>query len=100
MSPNEIEALERTVAGPDERAFEALHRLYQRLIEQFVSTRVDNRRQAQEITGRIFDHAWAHIGNYRWQDFSFHVWLMRIAKDHLPEPPPDQAERFPWEQGF
>ena len=31
--------------------------------------------------------AWEAIEHYRWQDFSFHVWILRIARDELDKEP-------------
>jgi DNA-directed RNA polymerase specialized sigma24 family protein len=33
----------------------------------------------------VFEHAWKTIDNYRWQDFSFHVWILRIAREELDQ---------------
>ena len=100
MRPDDIEELERKVARPDQQAFSSLHRAYAPLIERFVLTRVDSQTQSREITRRIFNQAWEHIQNYRWQDFSFQVWLLRIARDHVPEPPEDDPLRGSIRRGF
>jgi DNA-directed RNA polymerase specialized sigma24 family protein len=93
VRPEDIEELERRVARPDRQAFSALHRAYTPLLEHFVFTKVNSQGEAREITRHIFEQAWEHIERYRWQDFSFQVWLLRIAREHVPEPAEDDPMR-------
>jgi len=81
----EIESLERRVANPDVRAFDELEHAYTQLVQHFVFTKVENQARARTLTERVFQHAWEHIANYRWQDFSFHVWILRIARERVEE---------------
>src|SRR5262245_56944866 len=85
MSPSEFEVLERRVAVPDEAAFSQLHRAYERMVHFFVVSKVNSPRLADDITKSIFDRAWEHIERYRWHDWSFHVWVLRIAKEELDD---------------
>ena len=87
MRFEEIESLERRVANPDVHAFDELERAYARLVEHFIFTKVNSQGRARTITEKVFQHAWENIANYRWQDFSFHVWLLRIARDRIDEGP-------------
>src|SRR3954467_5786516 len=85
MAPSEFEQLERRVAQPDESAFSQLHRAYERVVHYFIVSKINNPRLADEITKKTFERAWEHVEQYRWQDWSFHVWIMRIAQDELKE---------------
>lgn len=87
MRFEEIESLERRVATPDVRAFDELERAYTQLVQHFIFTKVNSQGVARTVAERVFQHAWENIANYRWQDFSFHVWILRIAREQL-----DQAE--------
>jgi len=85
VSPAEFEELERRVADRDVRAFDELERAYTRLVEHFVFTKVGSLPRARDITEHVFQRAWEHIDRYPWRDFSFHVWILRIAKDEIDE---------------
>ena len=83
MRFEELQELEQRVANRDERAFEELERAYTRLVQHFIFTKTESQGRARALTERVFEHAWKAIENYRWQDFSFHVWILRIARDEL-----------------
>ncbi len=85
MAASEYEELERRVAQRDPRAFEELQRLYDRIVHFFVLSRVSSPRLADEIASEVFDRAWERVDRYRWQDWSFHVWVLRIAREQLDE---------------
>ena len=83
MRFEEIQELEQRVANRDERAFEQLERAYTHIVHHFIFTKTESQVRARSLTERVFEHAWEKIANYRWQDFSFHVWLLRIAREEL-----------------
>ena len=83
IGPEEMEQLERRVAERDHVAFSTLHHAYAELIQRFVFTKMGNQSLARDMTARIFDQAWERIDRYPWRDFSFHVWLLRIAREHV-----------------
>jgi DNA-directed RNA polymerase specialized sigma24 family protein len=83
----ELQSLEQRVANRDERAFEDLERAYTHLVQHFIFTKVENPVRARRLTEHVFEHAWKAIENYRWQDFSFHVWILRIAREEIGEEP-------------
>ncbi|HZT08752.1 MAG TPA: hypothetical protein VFC51_17140 [Chloroflexota bacterium] len=85
MDLAEFEELERRVAQRDRWAFSQLHKAYERTIHYFVLSKVSVPYVADQITARIFDRAWERIDRYRWQDWSFHVWILRIARDELAD---------------
>lgn len=83
MSPAEFEELERRVANRDQVAFSALEDAYTNLVRHFVFTKVGSLPRARDITEHVFERAWEHIDRYPWRDFSFHVWILRIARDEI-----------------
>ncbi|MSQ23938.1 MAG: hypothetical protein EXR58_05245 [Chloroflexi bacterium] len=83
LSSDDFESLERRVAEPDSSAFDTLHRAYAGLVHKFVSSKTPNPGLASEITSEVFKTAWEKIEAYRWQDFSFHVWILRVANHEL-----------------
>ena len=85
MRFEEIQELEQRVANRDERAFEELERAYTRLVQHFIFTKTESQTRARTVTERVFERAWKTIENYRWQDFSFHVWILRIAREELDQ---------------
>lgn len=85
MAPSDYEELERRVGERDPRAFAELHRAYERLVHYFIVSKVNSPRLADEITKAVFDRGWERIDRYRWQDWSFHVWVLRIAREELRE---------------
>ena len=87
MRFEDLESLEQRVANPDVRAFDELERAYTNLVQHFIFTKVESQGRARTLTERVFQHAWEHIANYRWQDFSFHVWILRIARERIDEEP-------------
>ncbi len=85
MSPAEFEEMERRVADRDAAAFSALEDAYTNLVRHFVFTKVGSLARARHITEHVFERAWEHIDRYPWRDFSFHVWILRIARDEIDE---------------
>lgn len=85
LSFEDFEALERRVAERDEAAFDTLHRAFQGLIHKFVSSKTPNPSLAWNITDDIFKAAWEKCDRYPWRDFSFHVWLLRLARKELDD---------------
>lgn len=83
MGPSDFEDLERRAVDRDERAFSELQRAYERLVHYFVLTKVGSPRVADTITSAVFERSWERIDRYRWQDWSFHVWILRIAQEEL-----------------
>ena len=79
----DFEALERRVAQRDEDAFESLHRAYAGLVHKFVSFHVHQPLLASSVTAAIFETAWEKCDRYPWRDFTFHVWLLRLARAEL-----------------
>lgn len=88
MRPEDFEELEKRVANRDAAAFQELERAYTHLVQHFVFTKVNSQVRARAMTEKVFEQAWEVIDRYPWRDFSFHVWLLRIARETI-----DRAER-------
>ena len=85
MRQEDFEELERRVANRDGAAFDALEDAYTNLVRHFVFTKVGSLARARDITEHVFERAWENIERYPWRDFSFHVWILRIARDEIDE---------------
>jgi len=83
MGTPDFEELERRVVQRDRAAFATLHRAYEDIIQLFLVSKLHDPRRARDLTAKVFDLAWKRIDRYPWRDFSFQVWLMRIARDEL-----------------
>jgi len=83
LSVEDFQELERRVADRDAAAFDTLHRAYQALVHKFVASKTSNHPLSLEITRQIFATAWEKIDRYPWRDFSFHVWILRLARREL-----------------
>ena len=80
MWRDDFEELERRVAQRDRMAFSALERAYTNIVNTFIVTKLGDPRAARTLTERTFKRAWDIIDRYPWRDFSFHVWILRIAR--------------------
>jgi DNA-directed RNA polymerase specialized sigma24 family protein len=83
--PIDFEELERRVVHRDRAAFTTLERAYTNIVNTFAVTKLGDQRAAREITERTFTRAWEIIDRYPWRDFSFHVWILRIAREEIDE---------------
>jgi DNA-directed RNA polymerase specialized sigma24 family protein len=88
----DFEELERRVATRDRTAFNELQRAYFSLLETFIISKTNDPRSSRDFTRRIFQLAWKRIDRYPWRDYSFHVWLQRIAREELEGGMPANAE--------
>jgi len=79
----DYEELEKRVASRDRAAFSALERAYTNIVNTFIVTKLGDQRAARTLTERTFTRAWDVIDRYPWRDFSFHVWILRIARDEV-----------------
>lgn len=62
--------------------------LYERHFHQvyaFVSRRVGNRAEAEDITSEVFEQALANLRRYEWRGIPFRAWLLRIASNALAD---------------
>jgi RNA polymerase sigma-70 factor (ECF subfamily) len=51
----------------------------------YVSRRVNNREEAQDLTGEVFHQALANLGRFEWRGVPFAAWLIRIAANAIAD---------------
>jgi RNA polymerase sigma-70 factor (ECF subfamily) len=71
------------VVQRDRSAFATLERAYEDVVYRFFLFKTNDRGLASRLTSDVFTTAWDSIERYPWRDFSFHVWILRIAKAKL-----------------
>jgi RNA polymerase sigma-70 factor, ECF subfamily len=69
-----VEAAQRDPARFAELYQANFHRVY-----AYVSSRVRERHEAEDIVSEVFHEALAHIREYEWRGVPFVAWLLRIA---------------------
>ena len=93
-----VEAAQR-----DPRRFGELYELHFHRIYAYVSRRVQNREEAEDITSDVFHHALAKLKQFEWRGAPFSAWLFRIAANAITDrwnrmararndPPPNDLE--------
>ena len=79
---------ERTLvsaAQADPARFGALYDRYVHRVYGFVSRRVGNRAEAEDITSAVFEQALAGLPKFEWRGVPFAAWLIRIASNALAD---------------
>jgi RNA polymerase sigma-70 factor, ECF subfamily len=79
---------ERTLiaaAQADPARFEELYDRYVQRVYGFVSRRVGNRAEAEDITSAVFEQALANLPRFEWRGVPFAAWLIRIAANALAD---------------
>ncbi len=80
-------------AKQDKEAFGSLYERYVDRIYKYVYYRTGNTADAEDLTARIFERAFNHIGNYRDQGVPFSAWLYRIAHNLVANWHRDRSKR-------
>jgi RNA polymerase sigma-70 factor (ECF subfamily) len=75
-----VEAAQR-----DPRRFGELYELNFHRVYAYVSRRVHNREEAEDITSDVFHHALAKLKQFEWRGTPFVAWLFRIAANALAD---------------
>jgi RNA polymerase sigma-70 factor, ECF subfamily len=75
-----VEAAQRDPARFAELYQANFHRVY-----AYVSSRVHNRHEAEDITSEVFHEALANIHKYEWRGVPFVAWLLRIASHGIAD---------------
>jgi len=70
-------------AQKDVRRFADLYELYFYRVYAYVSTRVKNREESEDITSEVFHRALIKIKTFEWRDVPFSAWLFRIAANSI-----------------
>ena len=81
----DLEDAERRASERDRTAFATLRHAYEDVVYRYFLFKTNNRALSSDLAVAVFDTAWESIDRYPWRDFSFHVWLLRIAKAKLIE---------------
>jgi RNA polymerase sigma-70 factor, ECF subfamily len=72
-------------AQADPARFGELYDRYVGRVYGFVSRRVGNRAEAEDITSAVFEHALASLPAFEWRGAPFAAWLIRIAANALTD---------------
>jgi RNA polymerase sigma-70 factor (ECF subfamily) len=75
-----VEAAQR-----DPRRFAELYELNFHRVYAYVSRRMQNREEAEDITSDVFHHALAKVKQFEWQGTPFVAWLFRIASNAIAD---------------
>ena len=60
-------------------AFDELYRRYSERIYRYIYPRVNNRNDAEDLTGQVFLKAWEGLPKYEQRSYPFTSWLYKIA---------------------
>ena len=72
-------------AQADPARFEDLYDRYVHRVYGFVSRRVGNRAEAEDITSAVFEQALSSLPRFEWRGVPFAAWLIRIAANALAD---------------
>jgi RNA polymerase sigma-70 factor (ECF subfamily) len=72
-------------AQDDPARFGDLYDRYVHRVYGFVSRRVGNRAEAEDITSAVFEQALASLTRFEWRGVPFAAWLIRIAANALAD---------------
>lgn len=81
------------LAASDKEAFGELYERYLTKIYSYVYYRTGNTQDAEDLTARVFQRAFSHIGSYIDKGAPFQAWLYRIAHNLLANWHRDQGKR-------
>ena len=74
-----------TAAQADPARFGDLYDRYVHRVYGFVSRRVGNRAEAEDITSAVFEQALTSLPRFEWRGVPFTAWLIRIAANALAD---------------
>ena len=72
-------------AKADPRRFADLYELNFEKIHAYVTLRVKDRAEAQDVTADVFGHALEKLKDFEWRGVPFAAWLYRIAANAIVE---------------
>ena len=88
MAPRKIETPERLLieaARRDPSRFAELYELNFSRVYAYISRRVGNREDAQDLTAEVFRRALANLGKFEWRGVPFAVWLFKMAANAIAD---------------
>ena len=77
------ESLVHRAQQRDEEAFAQLYEEYFDKIYRYVTLRVGNQMEAEDITQQVFVKTLQSISSFRWKGIPFSAWLFRIAHNQV-----------------
>lgn len=77
------ESLVRQAQQRDEQAFAQLYEEYFDKIYRYVTLRIGDRMEAEDITQQVFLNAIKAISSFKWRGIPFSAWLFRIAHNQV-----------------
>ncbi len=79
----EEESLVRRAQQRDQQAFAQLYEEHFDKIYRYVTLRIGDRAEAEDITQQVFLKALQSISSFRWRGIPFSAWLFRIAHNQV-----------------
>jgi RNA polymerase sigma-70 factor (ECF subfamily) len=80
---HEDESLVQRAKQYDEEAFAQLYEKYFDKIYRYVTLKVGDKMEAEDITQQVFLKAIKSISSFKWKGFPFSSWLFRIAHNQV-----------------
>jgi len=80
--PNDARLVQQAIAG-DREAFGDLYELHLDSIYRYIFYRLNDEREAEDLTETVFLKAWEALNRYRPSEIPFAAWLYRIAHNLL-----------------
>ena len=77
------ESLVRRAQQLDQEAFAQLYEQYFDKIYRYVTLRIGNETEAEDMTQQVFLNALQSISSFRWKGIPFSAWLFRIAHNQV-----------------
>ena len=77
------ETLVKRAKQKDEEAFALLYEAYFDKIYRYVTLKVGNKMEAEDITQQVFLKAIKSIASFKWKGYPFSAWLFRIAHNQV-----------------
>ena len=72
-------------AQQDPSRFAELYELHFQRIYAYISRRVRDRAETQDLTAYVFQQALANLGKFKWRGAPFAAWLYRIASNAIAD---------------
>jgi RNA polymerase sigma-70 factor, ECF subfamily len=79
---DDAELVRRAQAG-DAAGFGQLYERYFEKVYSYLSFKLGNPSEAEDLTGQVFLKALESLGSYKWTGVPFQAWLFRIAHNQL-----------------
>ena len=77
------ESLVRRAQQHDQDAFAQLYEEYFDKIYRYITLKIGNRTEAEDMTQQVFLNAIKSISSFRWRGIPFSAWLFRIAHNQM-----------------